>query len=71
MTSAPFSSSNVTIGNQVYAQYKVAPAVTRTRMYYEMMERVLRANPVVVGGSPAAYPPPTNGLTPSSKPEGQ
>ena len=44
---------------QAYATYKIAPAVTRRKMYYEMMERVLRNNPVVVGGSgmPAAAPP--------------
>ena len=28
--------------DKVYAQYKLAPEVTRRRMYYETMERVLR-----------------------------
>ena len=51
---------------EVYAQYKIAPAVTRTRMYYETIERILRANPVTVGGTaPVNAPPPT------SKPAGQ
>lgn len=51
---------------EVYAQYKIAPAVTRTRMYYETIEKILRANPVVVGGTaPVNAPPPT------SKPAGQ
>ena len=45
---------------QVYAEYQIAPAVTRQKMYYETMERVLRNNPVVVGGTsaPAASLPP-------------
>lgn len=30
--------------NKVYEQYKLAPQVTRQRMYYETMERVLRQN---------------------------
>lgn len=51
---------------EVYAQYKIAPAVTRTRMYYETIERILRANPVTVGGTAPANAPP-----PSAKPEGQ
>lgn len=51
---------------EVYAQYKIAPAVTRTRMYYETIERILRANPVTVGGAAPVNAPP-----PSAKPEGQ
>jgi membrane protease subunit HflK len=44
----------------VYAQYQVAPAITRSRIYYETMERILRANPVIVGGTmPQNAPPPT------------
>jgi membrane protease subunit HflK len=34
--------------DQVYAQYKLAPEVTRRRMYYETMERVLRDNDKVI-----------------------
>jgi len=34
--------------DKVYAQYKLAPEVTRRRMYYEAMERVLGANDKVV-----------------------
>ena len=34
--------------DKVYAQYKLAPEVTRRRMYYETMERVLRNNDKVV-----------------------
>ncbi|MDE2435116.1 MAG: protease modulator HflK [Sphingomonadales bacterium] len=38
----------------VYAQYKVAPEITRKRRYYEAMERVLSNNAkVVVGGGGA------------------
>lgn len=38
--------------DQVYEQYKLAPEVTRRRMYYETMERVLRDNDkVIVEGS--------------------
>ncbi len=34
--------------DKVYAQYKLAPEVTRRRLYYETMERVLRNNEKVV-----------------------
>ncbi len=34
--------------DQVYAQYKLAPDVTRRRMYYETMERVLSNNDKVI-----------------------
>jgi modulator of FtsH protease HflK len=34
--------------DKIYAQYKLAPAVTRRRLYYETMERVLRSNEKVV-----------------------
>ena len=45
--------------DKAYATYKIAPAVTRSKLYYDMMERVLRNNPVVVGGTgmPATTPP--------------
>ena len=57
---------------QAYATYKIAPAVTRRKMYYEMMERVLRNNPVVVGGSgmPATAPPGPGGKPPAPQPQG-
>ncbi|MEE4452468.1 protease modulator HflK [Novosphingobium resinovorum] len=35
--------------DKVYAEYKLAPEVTKRRMYYETMERVLRDNDTVVG----------------------
>ena len=28
--------------NEIYSQYRLAPEVTRRRLYYETMERVLR-----------------------------
>ena len=44
--------------NMVYAQYKLAPEVTRRRMYYETMERVLSNNDkVLVGGNTTSYLP--------------
>ena len=42
--------------DKVYEQYKLAPEVTRRRLYYETMERVLRNNDKVVVES--------NGVTP-------
>lgn len=38
--------------DKVYAQYKLAPEVTRQRMYYETMERVLRKTDKVVIEAP-------------------
>jgi membrane protease subunit HflK len=45
--------------DKVYAQYKLAPEVTRRRMYYETMERVLRKTDKVVIEAPGvqAYLP--------------
>lgn len=45
--------------DKVYDQYKLAPEVTRRRMYYETMERVLRNNDKVVveGGNVTPYLP--------------
>lgn len=44
---------------EIYARYKIAPQVTRTQLYYETVERILRANPVIVGGAaPLNAPPP-------------
>lgn len=55
--------------DKAFEQYRIAPAVTRERIYYETMERVLRNNPVVIGGSgPAAAQPPAKPENPS---EGQ
>jgi membrane protease subunit HflK len=34
--------------NKVYEQYRLAPEVTRRRMYYETMEQVLRNNDKVI-----------------------
>ena len=34
--------------DKVYAEYRLAPEVTKRRMYYETMERVLNRNPKVV-----------------------
>jgi len=43
--------------NQVYAQYKLAPAVTRERLYIETMERVLaRSNKVIIDSKGASAP---------------
>jgi len=38
--------------DQVYSQYKLAPEVTRRRMYYETMERVLSNNNKVIVQAP-------------------
>ena len=38
--------------DKVYEQYKLAPEVTRRRMYYETMERVLAANDKVIMAAP-------------------
>lgn len=43
--------------NQVYAQYKLAPAVTRERLYIETMQRVLeRSNKVIIDSKGATAP---------------
>ena len=42
--------------NQVYEQYRLAPEVTRRRMYYETMERVLSANDKVIVAAPGVTP---------------
>jgi len=45
--------------DKVYEQYKLAPDVTRRRMYYETMERVLGSNDKVIveGGGVTPYLP--------------
>ena len=47
---------DATAFDEVYEQYKLAPNVTKRRMYYETMERVLRDNDTIVGD--------TRGVTP-------
>jgi membrane protease subunit HflK len=43
--------------NQVYAQYKLAPAVTRERLYIETMQRVLeKSNKVIIDNKGASAP---------------
>jgi len=42
--------------DKVYAQYKLAPEVTRRRMYYETMERVLRQTDKTVIEAPGVTP---------------
>lgn len=45
--------------DRVYAQYKLAPAVIKRRMYYETMERVLsNSDRVVIGAASASLPAP-------------
>lgn len=40
---------DATAFDKVYEEYRLAPEVTKRRMYYETMERVLRDNDTVVG----------------------
>ncbi|CCA94065.1 protease modulator HflK [Novosphingobium sp. PP1Y] len=42
--------------DKVYQQYKLAPEVTKRRMYYETMERVLRDNDTVVAEAKGVTP---------------
>ena len=42
--------------DKVYAQYKLAPEVTRRRMYYETMERVLRQTDKTIVEAPGVTP---------------
>ncbi|MEQ1496386.1 MAG: hypothetical protein ABL912_11595, partial [Novosphingobium sp.] len=43
--------AEATAFDKAYALYKAAPDVTRSRIYYETIEKVLRNNQVVLGGS--------------------
>jgi membrane protease subunit HflK len=45
--------------DKIYAEYKLAPEVTRRRLYYETMERVLRQNDktVIESGGVTSYLP--------------
>jgi modulator of FtsH protease HflK len=58
--------------DQIYAQYKKAPGVTRERMYLETMERVLGGmNKTILDSSGASAPVPYIALDPlQSKPAG-
>jgi len=47
---------DATAFDKVYAQYKLAPEVTRRRMYYETMERVLRQTDKTVIEAPGVTP---------------
>jgi membrane protease subunit HflK len=42
--------------DKVYQQYKLAPEVTKRRMYYETMERVLRDNDTVISAADGVTP---------------
>ncbi len=37
--------------DKAYDQYRIAPGITRERIYYETIERILRNNQVVIGGN--------------------
>jgi len=43
---------DATAFDKVYEQYRLAPEVTRRRMYYETMERVLSNNEKVIVAAP-------------------
>jgi len=47
---------DATAFDKVYAQYRLAPEVTRRRMYYETMERVLRQTDKTVVETPGVTP---------------
>lgn len=47
---------DATAFDKVYEQYKLAPEVTKRRMYYETMERVLRDNDTVVAEADGVTP---------------
>ena len=54
---AKLASFSSTIANQVYAQYRLAPGVTRDRLYIETMERVLsKTNKVIIDSKGASAP---------------
>jgi membrane protease subunit HflK len=57
--------------DKAYGLYRIAPAVTRERIYYETVEQVLQNNPVVIGGSGAGVPPTPLDDKAAAKPEGQ
>jgi membrane protease subunit HflK len=55
--------------DQVYQQYKLAPEVTRRRMYYETMEKVLSKSDKTIVEAPGVTPYLPIQPTPSSKPQ--
>ena len=58
--------------DKAYALYKAAPDVTRSRIYYETIEKVLRNNQVVLGGnSGITLPPPPAPKAASGQQEGR
>lgn len=57
--------------DKAYELYRIAPGVTRERIYYETIERVLRNNPVVIGGNGSTTLPAPAGATPPRPQEGQ
>lgn len=58
--------------DKAYEMYKIAPRVTRERIYYETVEQVLQNNPVTIGGSSGtALPAPPATEKSAAKAEGQ
>jgi membrane protease subunit HflK len=58
--------------DKIYAQYKLAPEVTRRRMYYETMEQVLSKVPKTIVESPGVMPYlPLKPSTESAQPQAQ
>lgn len=58
--------------DKAYALYQAAPDVTRSRIYYETIEKVLRNNQVVLGGSGGiTLPPPPAPKAASGQQEGR
>lgn len=70
------ANSEVDDFNKAYASYKIAPQVTRRKMYDDMMARVLRNNTVILGATsaPAGSPQAASAApatTPSAQPDGR
>ncbi len=65
--------AEATAFDKAYALYKAAPDVTRSRIYYETIEKVLRNNQVVLGGNGGGInlPPPPASKAASGQPEGR
>ena len=53
---ARLAEGEATAFDKVYEQYKLAPEVTRRRMYYETMERVLRNVDKTIVETPGVTP---------------
>lgn len=56
--------------DKAYELYRIAPAVTRERIYYETIEQVLRNNPVVIGNGAGVPLPAAPGGKPASPKQG-